>query len=70
MREAPLSAGRCAVCQPGNLLVCMRYEIRALKRQLADVDKQLYDAETQYLREHLENGNLLTGWGPIMEANG
>ena len=48
----------------------MRYEIRALKRQLADVDKQLYDAETQYLREHLKYGNLLTGWGPIMEANG
>ena len=41
-----------------------------MKRQLAEVERLIYDAETRYLGSTLEHGNVLTGWGPVMEATG
>jgi chromatin modification-related protein EAF6 len=47
----------------GNVAIKRRKELR---KELALIEKQIFDLETTYLEETKEVGNIFTGWGAYL----
>ena len=52
-----------AVMSGGNVAIKRRKELR---KELALIEKQIFDLETTYLEETKEVGNIFSGWGAYL----